>query len=239
MRTIKFCFLGVVFLSTVQAQFSFAADKTLTETNTAIKLKMANKKSAHSEPSFHIKPWEKRLNKRQPPLKIIDAIGAVPGMVIGEVGAGSGRMTMWLAERVGSSGKVYANDIDKRSLENLRKRSKRDGFKNIEIIVGETKDPKLPTGMLDIAFMINVYHHLDNPVPLIRNTLPSLKSGGVLAIVECDPTKVDWGVEEGCKSKADVTKKLKETGFEIVRIETFLDEDNIYIAKPAGKNKTK
>ena len=180
---------------------------------------------------FQIEEWEKSLNKRQPPVKIMDAIGLRPGMVIGEVGAGTGRMTMWIADRVGDAGKVYANDINSEYLEHLKSRCKRDGFENVEIIVGEEEDPKLPASALDIAFMINVYHHLDNPVPLIRNILPSLKPDGILAIVECDPDKVDWGKEEGCTGKKDMVRELKEAGFEVVRIETFLNEDNIYIAK--------
>ncbi len=183
--------------------------------------------------SFQIEEWEKRLNRRQPPVKIMDAIGMKPGMVIGEVGAGTGRMTMWIADRVGDSGKIYANDINTKSLEHLRERCQRDGFKNVEIIVGEVENPKLPASALDIAFMINVYHHLDNPVPLIRNILPSLKPNGILAIVECDPDKVEWGKEEGCTGKKDMTRELKEAGFEVVRIETFLNEDNIFIAKPS------
>jgi SAM-dependent methyltransferase len=185
------------------------------------------------ERTFQIEGWEKRLNSRQPPVKIMDTIGMKPGMVIGEIGAGRGRMTMWIADRVGDSGKVYANDIDRGALEHLMERCKRDGFQNVKIIIGEVEDPKLPVSALDIAFMINVYHHLDNPVPLIRNILPSLKPDGILAIVECDPDKVDWGKDEGCNRKKDMVRELKEAGFEVVRIETFLDWDNIYIAKPS------
>jgi SAM-dependent methyltransferase len=184
------------------------------------------------EPSFEIELWEKRLNKRQPPVQILDAIGAAPGMVIGEVGAGTGRMTMWLAERIEKTGKVYANDIDKDHLEHLRKRCERDGFKNVEIVLGETDNPRLPAGELDMAFMINVYHHLERPISLIRNLLPSLKVDGVLAIVECDPSKVDWGEKEGCNGQKEMVRELNEAGFEVVRIDTFLNEDNIYIAKP-------
>lgn len=188
------------------------------------------------ERSFHIEGWERGLNRRQPPVKIMDAIGLKPGMIIGEVGAGRGRMTMWLAERVGNNGKVYANDIDEEALEHLRKRCEREEFNNIEIILGEVEDPKLPAGALDIAFMINVYHHLDNPVPLIRNILPSLKPDGILAIVECDPDKTDWGAEHECSSKENMEKDLEEAGFEIVRVETFLNEDNIYIAKSSPES---
>jgi tRNA A58 N-methylase Trm61 len=183
---------------------------------------------------FHIEEWEKGLNRRQPPVKIMDAIGLKAGMVIGEIGAGTGRMTMWLASRVGPSGKVYANDIDKEALEHLRKRCKREGFQNVEILIGEVEDPKLPDGALDIAFMINVYHHLDNPVPLISNIKLGLKPNGILAIVECTPEKVDWGEAHGCTHRKDMIKQLREAGFEVIRIETFLNEDNIYIAKLIG-----
>ncbi|MBN2264690.1 MAG: hypothetical protein JW775_02640, partial [Candidatus Aminicenantes bacterium] len=30
---------------------------------------------------------------------------------------------------------------------------------------------------------------IEDPIPLLRNILPSLKPGGCLAIVECDPAK--------------------------------------------------
>ena len=176
---------------------------------------------------FQVEDWEKRLNERQPPLPIIEAIALKRGMTVGEVGAGTGRMTLWLADRIGDSGKVYANDINEESLEKLRERARREGFKNIEIVVGEPADPKLPAGALDMVFMINVYHHLDDPLPLIRNIAPSLKPGATLAIVECDPEKVAWGKEEGCTSRSDMARELEEAGFEIVRVETFLDEDNI------------
>jgi SAM-dependent methyltransferase len=184
--------------------------------------------------SFQVEDWEKALNKRQPPIKIMDAMGIKQGMTIGEVGAGTGRMTMWLAERVGENGRIYANDIDRSSLEHLRNRCKRDGFKNVETIVGRMNDPAFLENSLDIAFMINVYHHLSDPVPLLRNILPGLKAGGRLAIVECDPDKVTWGEEHGCARQVDMIEDLKKAGFEVVRIETFLDEDSLYIAKRAN-----
>jgi ubiquinone/menaquinone biosynthesis C-methylase UbiE len=184
------------------------------------------------EQSFQVEDWEKALNERQPPVEIMDAIGLQKGMIVGEVGAGTGRMTMWLADRVGESGKVYANDIDRSALDYLKKRCRRDGFKNVEIVAGKMENPGFPASSLDMAFMINVFHHLADPVPVLRNILPSLKPDGMLAIVECDPDKVDWGEEHGCSRKQDMIEHLKKAGFQVVRIDTFLEEDSIYIAKP-------
>lgn len=46
-------------------------------------------------------PWEKALNKRQPPEIVFKEIGIKPGMTIGEIGAGRGRYTVLLASKVG------------------------------------------------------------------------------------------------------------------------------------------
>ncbi len=229
MRMVLLIILGVF-----QMQIGFSIGNVSDDTGVEGKRSEAPEEYKAQKQRFHIEEWEKGLNRRQPPVRIMDSIGLKPGMVIGEIGAGTGRMTMWLASRVGPSGKVYANDIDKAALEHLQMRCERDGFQNVEIIIGETEDPKLPDGALDIAFMINVYHHLDNPVPLVSNILPGLKPDGILAIVECTPEKVDWGEEHGCAHRKDMIKQLKEAGFEVVRIETFLNEDNIYIAKASS-----
>lgn len=178
-----------------------------------------------------VEEWEKRLNKLQPPEKIMDAIGVKPGMIVGEIGAGTGRMTVWLADRVGDKGKIYANDIDRQALEHLKNRCIKDNLHNVETIVGKIEDPLLPENSLDIAFMINVYHHLDMPVPLVRNTIPSLKSTGILAIVDADPEKSNLGRGHSTPMEEMLTQ-LDEAGYKLIRVETFLPDDNIYICRP-------
>jgi ubiquinone/menaquinone biosynthesis C-methylase UbiE len=122
-----------------------------------------------------VESWEVRINERQPIQKVIETIGLEPGMVIGEVGAGTGRVTVWLAKQIGPKGFVYANDIDKTALDHLQKRCKDEGFNNVKIILGTVDDPKLPKNALDIAFMTNTYHHIEKPVELVRNLLSTLK----------------------------------------------------------------
>ena len=183
------------------------------------------------EREFQFADWEKRINRRQPPIPILDASEVKPGMVIGEIGAGGGRMTLWLADRVGNTGKIYANDIDGEALERLAQRTRREGLDNVETILGRGTNPRLPEGTLDMVFMINVYHHVDEPVELIRNALPALKPSGTLVIVECDPAKVDWGEEEHCTGKDEMLRQLGQAGYELIRIEGFLSEDQIYVSR--------
>ena len=58
----------------------------------------------------------------QQPEKIMDTIGVKPGTVIGDVGAGEGYFTFKLAKRVGEHGKIYANDLNEKVLEELSAR---------------------------------------------------------------------------------------------------------------------
>jgi len=162
---------------------------------------------------------EARLNRLQPPDQVMDAIGIKPGMVVAEIGAGKGRYVVQLAVRVGNTGKVYAEDIDAESLKYLEKRCKRWGLENVEIILGDVIDPKLPENKLDIIFIISAFHHFQDPIKLLNNARSSLKPDGLLAIGE-------W---LKATSSEQVKAQLITAGYKLVRTETFLEENDMYI----------
>ena len=186
--------------------------------------------SAFSQTSLEER-GERYTNERQPPDKIMAAIGVNAGMVIGEVGAGQGRFTVHLARKVGESGKIYANDINESSLEHLRNRSKRLGLNNVEIILGQVEDALFPKDSLDMVFMILTYHHLAKPVALLKNLIPCRKPGATIVVVDPDPEKDKdrWGRESTSEEK--IRKEAGEAGLELVRVETFLERDNIFILR--------
>jgi ubiquinone/menaquinone biosynthesis C-methylase UbiE len=169
---------------------------------------------------------EARLNRLQPPDQIMDAIGVKKSMIVAEIGAGRGRYVVQLAVRVGENGKVYAEDIDAASLQYLERRCERGGLKNVETILGDATDPKLPKGELDLIFIISAYHHFDDPVALLKNARPALKSDGILAIGE-------WISLDGSSPESTTPEQMKaqmkQAGYRLDRIETFLEKNNMYI----------
>jgi ubiquinone/menaquinone biosynthesis C-methylase UbiE len=182
--------------------------------------------------------WEESINEKlQPPEKVMDAIGVTQGMTIGEIGAGHGRYTVHLARRVGQNGKIFANDIDKNALSVLRERCQKENIVNVETILGEEEDPLFPEKSLDMAFMVWVFHGLDKPGPLFRNLKSGLKPGASLVIVDPIDSEIDME-REFVGEKIDpnrptikerVEKAAREAGFEIIRVETFLPKDYIFI----------
>jgi len=172
--------------------------------------------------------WEAEQNGHQPPQQVMDSIGVQPGMMVAEVGAGRGRYVVHMAKRVGPEGKIFANDIDEEKLAYLRSRCKRDSIPNVTTILGEIEDPLLPARTMDLVYMINTYHHLDRPVELMEKIAPSLKPGGILAIIEHDPLKVP-GMKSHATAKEVVIDQSERAGFTLERTMTFLSRDNIYI----------
>jgi ubiquinone/menaquinone biosynthesis C-methylase UbiE len=127
---------------------------------------------------------EARSNEVWPPPRIMDVAGIAAGMAVAEIGAGRGRNVVHLADRVGPSGKVYAEDIDAKALQFLEERCRRAGFDNVEAILGGLTEPRLPAGALDAILVIGSYQHFSDPVALMRNARAALKEGGRAAIVD-------------------------------------------------------
>lgn len=184
--------------------------------------------------------WEINvMNERQPPEKIMKAINIRPGMVIGEIGAGRGRFTVYLAREVGSSGQIYANDIDEKALIYLKERCRRLGFKNVKTVTGEKDNARFPDKSIDMAIMVWVYHMIDNPDQLLINLKKSLKPGALLVILDPVDKEIDEEFHIDRNTPGAKPPKIKErieksagiAGYEIIRVETFLPKDLIFILK--------
>lgn len=175
-----------------------------------------------------VEPSETWLNRQHKPAELIEAIGMEEGMVIADIGAGRGRLSVWFADKVGETGKVYANDIDKGPLEYLDERCKRNNINNIITFPGKVDNPLLPPGEVDIAIIVSAYHHFDKPVEMLRNTVPCLKKEGILVVVERDPVKSGQTGREST-SPETLIRQAEEAGFIFIKVNTkLLERDNIY-----------
>jgi ubiquinone/menaquinone biosynthesis C-methylase UbiE len=180
--------------------------------------------------------WEARWNKLQPADKVMDAVGIAPGMVVAEFGAGKGRYAVQVAARVGTKGMVYAEDIDESALAYIEERCERDKISNIETVLGSETDPRLPPASCDFVYCINTYHHVEDPVPLLRNIVPALKPGGRLVVIEHSPEKTKEDGLGGHATPPDsVMAQARAAGYELVARHSFLELDEIYVFRAANK----
>jgi ubiquinone/menaquinone biosynthesis C-methylase UbiE len=121
--------------------------------------------------------------------EIVAALGLTPGMIVADIGAGTGLFTRLMAEKVGAEGKVYAVDIAPEFLAHIAADAKKNGRKQIVTVRGNQETTNLPKGSLDLVFMSDVYHHLERPQQILGSLRESLKPGGRLVLVEFDRVK--------------------------------------------------
>lgn len=109
----------------------------------------------------------------------LDALGVRPGMRCLEVGAGSGSIAEWLAERVGPAGHVLALDIDTRFLDGI-------DSPTIEVRRGDVTTEDLPAGAFDLVHARALVHHLPDPRATIERLLGCLAPGGRILLEDPD-----------------------------------------------------
>ena len=122
---------------------------------------------------------------------LVKSLAIKPGMTVADIGAGSGVISLLMAEYVGDRGKVLAVDIQDEMLKRLQKRADERGIKNVKPVKGSVKSPKLPAETVDLAIMVDVYHEFEHPYEMLSEISKSLKTGGRVAFVEYrkeDPT---------------------------------------------------
>lgn len=108
------------------------------------------------------------------------------GDVVADVGAGSGALSGPLALETGPTGLLYAVDIEKDLLTHIEKRAADQKIGNIRTVLGAFTDPKLPQPV-DLAFINDVLHHIEDRATYLRNLARYLKPGGRIAIVDFTP----------------------------------------------------
>jgi len=168
--------------------------------------------------------------KEENPEGALDALRIKPGMIVADVGAGTGYMSLRLAKRVGSSGKVYANDLQPEMLKLLRENARQAGLTNIETVQGEEADPKLPPGRMDLILLVDVYHEFSRPREMIDRLREALKPDGRLVLLEYrkeDPTVPIR--EEHKMSVAQVKAELEPQGLVLSQVIETLPRQHILI----------
>jgi len=136
--------------------------------------------------SFHGAPWLERPEREEEERlsTLVDLLKIQPGQHVCDLGAGSGVITLMMAARVGETGKVYAVDIQQEMLDLLADKTNRLGLKQVELVLGTEKNPKLEPASLDLLLMVDVYHEFAFPYEMMLEISQALKPGGRVVFVE-------------------------------------------------------
>ena len=115
---------------------------------------------------------------------LLAALVLKPGMVVADIGAGTGYLSRRMAPAVMPGGKVWAVDVQPEMISLLQADLKRRGLTLVEARLGAEDDVRLPAGSVDLVVMVDVYHELAFPYEVLASVMKSLKPGGRIAFVE-------------------------------------------------------
>jgi precorrin-6B methylase 2 len=115
---------------------------------------------------------------------LLRELGLKPGMVVADIGAGTGYYARRMAPLVGATGQVLAVDVQPEMIEMLTAMAKKANLTNIKTVLCTVDDVKLPEASVDLAIMVDVYHELEFPFEVMESIVRALKPGGRLVFVE-------------------------------------------------------
>ena len=192
----------------------------------------ADQAMRHEGPADHsfadAEGWARRFESAerdawQMPDRVIEAMGLEPGASVADIGSGTGYFARRFAEAVGPAGTVYAADVEPEMAEYVRRRADEDGQRNLVPVLASYDDPRLPDGAVDLVFICNTWHHIQDRVDYARRLAGDLATGGRVAIVDFLAGELPVGPPPDHKLSAEeVTAEFVQAGFRPVATHDFL-----------------
>lgn len=156
----------------------------------------------------------------QQPEKVLAYLGDITGKTIMDIGAGSGYFSVKLANK---GAKVIAADVDDAFQNFIKERIQKEGSKNIELRKIPYDSPSLQDNEVDMVFMVNTYHHIENRADYFSKVKKGLNENGELVIVDYFKAEIPVGPPVNHKVSIDeIVSELKEAGYTLFNIEVSL-----------------
>ena len=144
---------------------------------------------------------------------LLKNVAVKPGMVVADIGAGSGYHSALLSKMVGT-GKVFAVDVDPEMIAYLNARIKQEKLSRIVPVLSTEQKVSLPENTIDMMLLVDVYHEFSFPYEMALSMRAALKPGGKLVLVEFRAEDLTVPIKTIHKmSEAQAIKEFKAAGF--------------------------
>jgi SAM-dependent methyltransferase len=159
-----------------------------------------------------------------------------PGQHVADVGSGTGLFTLDFARSVGHQGRVFALDITPTFVEHVRARAAAAGLGQVETRLVDPRDVGLAPASIDVAFLCDVYHHVEFPQTYMGSLRRALRPDGRLWVIDFEriPGRSEaWVLEHVRAGREVVEAELAAAGFVVVKRHELLRENYVLELRPA------
>ncbi len=130
------------------------------------------------------------------------------GMIVVDYGCGPGRYSIPIARLIGETGKLYAVDIHKLAIAEVKRKAAENGLTNVETVLAQGYDTFLPDEVADIVCALDMFFGVRSPKEFLAEVKRIIKKDGILII------------DDGHQSRAETKNKIAASGLWVVVEET-------------------
>jgi ubiquinone/menaquinone biosynthesis C-methylase UbiE len=115
---------------------------------------------------------------------LVRSLQLKPDQVVADIGAGSGVISVLMAEQLLPDGRVMAVDVQDEMLTRLKQLCESQGIPNVVPVKGTQTSTGLKPASVDLALMVDVYHEFEFPYEMLSDISQAMKPGGRVVFVE-------------------------------------------------------
>ena len=170
------------------------------------------------------------------PERIMAKLDIRPGMIVADFGAGAGYFAIPAARRVGENGKVYAIDIQKQAIDNIKSKANLEHLLNVETVWADLEVPgstKIGSQKCDVVLLFKVLCQQQAHENTLREALRILRPGGLLMLVEWAEARFGFCPPERIVQKKQAISLIERLGAKLVE-EHVIDNFHYMLEFKAG-----
>lgn len=160
---------------------------------------------------------------------LIERLPLQADFVVADIGAGTGYFSFAVAQRV-PDGRVLAVDIQPEMLAIVDEKKRATGVTNVQTVLGSITDPGLPSGAVDLIFIVDAYHEFSHPREMGEAMFAALRPGGKIVLIEYRAEDESVRIKRLHKmSEVQASKEMRALGFRWVETGDFLPQQHFLV----------
>jgi ubiquinone/menaquinone biosynthesis C-methylase UbiE len=172
----------------------------------------------------------------QKPQELVKALALRPGMVVADLGAGTGYFSRFLSAAVAPGGMVLAIDVTPGMVSYLGERARREKTANVVPVLALPADPFLPEGRVDRVLIVDTYHHIDARLDYFSRMRRAMAPGGRVVIVDFQKRELPVGPPPEHKLEPKfVADEMRQAGWKLAAEKDLLPYQYVLVFEPASR----
>lgn len=167
----------------------------------------------------------------QKPTHVVALMKLEAGLTVVDLGTGTGYFLPYLAQGVGSTGKVLALDVEPDMVRYVKERAVREKLSNVDVRVIRVDDPGLVEASVDRVLIVDTWHHIPERRAYASKLARALRPKGAIYVVDFTKDAQHGPPKHHRIPPEQVIEELASSGLAAKAIPSELPEQYVVVAQ--------